>query len=318
MPKVLVREATRAPSSSPPLATKSSPERRRLRTSGPKETGRLATKGAVRWRCLDENGAKLGHFDGETGAELFSWPVAELTMGTVRERWGAGSRTLEFFDARGAFRGRKLVRLRELPPELSPTRPAPAAIVPVDPWARAMELLGTLNSIADTKAQRAIESQQTFLQQTQANAVSMFREAMGHRSEPQAQTSTHEALTLILSELKSLRERVDGLEEDDDDDVDDGDEPPRAPGPAGIQYPEQWTDIGDFVYRLVARNMPMLESRLPELIAMVQRKVAASSAARTPAAPPPPPVQTFAPPPPPPPPPPPSEAPDPMPPETSP
>jgi hypothetical protein len=90
------------------------------------------------WRCkhLERDKKQTLLFWGDEDVEESEWPIETLTLGAIRQRWGAGEYIVEFYGAneQGArvMRGKsQVVRLRAPAEVLAPTAaPQPAPAVP--------------------------------------------------------------------------------------------------------------------------------------------------------------------------------------------
>lgn len=277
MPRITV-EPDPAPSPKP-----------RKRTNVSRETVRRAPPGvpfpypaeAVAWTLRNEAGEKLGHFTDE-GAEVKTFPIGDFLLDTIRERWGAGAYRVFFTGKDGKPRGNREFRIADAAPARSGggggerPSPVPSALVAADPWARAMELFSVVKQASTAEANTAIERDRAFLAGAQANAATMFQAAMGHARERDA--AAQQALPAQLGELFTrLEARLTAIEEDlagDPDDPDPDDPEPMTQDASGMPaFPETWDGLGQFLYRVIVRQMPAIEKAAPEILKKLQDAV---------------------------------------------
>src|ERR1700683_4431258 len=233
------------------------------------------------WGLENAEGEQLSWSDSR-GVEVYDWPMADFSVNEIRKRWGPGPSLVRFSSIHGEPRGRKRFTLAGRAVEGDEDEvPAPdGALVATDPTERAIRLLTVLDTIATNKADRQVTLQSNFLLETQRNAERMFGAAMGRderreRREISAMPDRLEAALTRISERLDALESDDGYEDDEEDDRRGGDRRPTGP-----EYPDEWTSIGDMLYRVIARNAPNLEAALPELVKGLVEKLKADAAAK--------------------------------------
>jgi hypothetical protein len=156
-----------------------------------------------------------------------------------------------------------------------------AAVTPDDPMERGLRFVGALEAMVSAKADAAINRDRTFLVSMQENAAAMFAAAMGRetaaaRRPPPVNPEMQELLQRIVAGQEAMARRLDDLEGDEDDPDD-----PEALNP-DPSYPDEWTSLGDMLYRVVARNAPRLEKFLPDIIEGVVDQLKSKAAAQAP------------------------------------
>ena len=238
---------------------------------------------ATHWQIRNESKEKLSCFT-DDGVEVFRFPIAEFTLGTIRGRWGGGRFTVFFVDKMGKSRGRNEIGIEgppkkpgapEVDAELVDDEPS-AALTRTDPMTQAIGMLQAIKGIADKDAEKTIATQMAMIQSTNQTATELFRAAMGRDMQREAHVSAampaqlEVLLTKLVSKVDELAERVDDIDDPDPDGPDD-DERRDMNGAPG--FPEDWDGLGQFAYRVIARQMPALEKAAPELIKSFMLKV---------------------------------------------
>jgi hypothetical protein len=229
--------------------------------------------GAVQWSIRSEAGEKLKAFVGDV--EVGKFPIGTFTTTTILREWGPGTYNVGFWDRHGKAHGRTELKIGGEPRGAPEPVPAPAsALATSDPMERAVQLLQSLKGIADADASRTVNTQLELIRSTNLTATELFRSAMGQRSEERAAAAAAmpaqlvDVLTKLDARLTQLSEEVADLREDIDGDPDDPEDPPRAASDGGgaPDFPQDWDGFGQFIYRMLVRQMPAIEKAAPELI----------------------------------------------------
>jgi len=270
-----------------------SPKKRVRRVERPGSPVALPADAAF-WTLKNEQGKRLSAFS-SNGAQVFTWPIEEFTVETIRERWGGGSFVAFFTTAKGTPLGRRPFAIQSDAPA-PPAHEVRSEVVPAGPLVhedsleRSIRLLTAVDGLASRKASEMVATQSEFLRSAQSSTVQLFQAAMGQKLAEQKmqQAALPAQLEQLLVRFDQRLTQIEAALSDDEDpeDPEDGEDPDAEP--KGVpSLPEEWRGIGDMMYRLLARQLPTLEKALPGLLdrwlADLQAK-AAEQGARTAAA----------------------------------
>jgi hypothetical protein len=213
------------------------------------ETFSVPGPDVTHWSCFrfqpgdDTNtkGERLTH-ESDDGVALREWPIADLSVAAIRERWGSGIFRVGWLSIKGAKRtnrGRsQAVALGDVA-QAAPTLPAPAApplhmAMMANPIAfmreireMAREEMATVDRGVENRIGALTQLAQVFVGARQAPAVDPgVAQALGQLGQGmQAIAATLENVNARLAALESGEGDEDDDEDEDDDDEDDDDAP---------------------------------------------------------------------------------------------